>query len=290
MNSTMFYSIELPLPKSYQFNYWLSCNEKRAITNIEQVIGSSYYRRSWFNKDVFCKISFKDNNCIVELHGIKLNQEEEKWLLQKITVMLGFEVNYKTINNHFQFIEGFKEIYNNDLCIPIQKSWGIYEAIIRAIMSQLVTTKAANTMLNNFFNLLLQTKKDINNFKHYFVLSPQLLDISKLKSITCFSKQKQRAIVEVTNIFLETPTLEDKIFTYEEIQELLLPIKGIGKWTCASVALRNTVDNNIFIENDYSINKWLQKHNLNVDNIKNKVQPYSSYFSNYIWFLLEQHS
>lgn len=286
----MTYSIQLPLPRNYQFNYWLSFNEKRAINNIEQVVDNTYYRRSWFNKDVFCKISFKNNTCIVELHGIKLTQEEEKWLLQKITFMLGFEVNYKAINNHFQFIEGFKEIYNNDLCIPIQKSWGIYEAIIRAIMSQLVTTKAANTMLNNFFNLLFQNKKDINNFKHHFVLSPQLLDISKLKSTTCFSKQKQRAIMEVTNMFLETPILEDKVFTYKEIQEFLLPIKGIGMWTCASVALRDTQDPNIFIEGDYSINQWLKEYNLSVDDVKNKVQPYASYFSNYIWFLLEQQS
>lgn len=165
---------------------------------------------------------------------------------------------------------------------------GDFESIIRAIIFQLVTTKAANTMLNNVFNSVLQNKNNDNNFKDHFVINPQFIDMQKLKSLRCLNKQKQHALIDVTNMFLENPALADKIFTYQEIQDLLLPIKGIGKWTCASVALRDTDNSNIFIEGDYSINKWLQEYGLNHENIKTQVQPYASYFSNYIWFLLEQ--
>ncbi|OJJ22305.1 Fe-S cluster assembly protein HesB [marine bacterium AO1-C] len=162
----------------------------------------------------------------------------------------------------------------------------IYLALVRSILGQQLSTKAAATIYQRFLELFP---------KNY--PSPALVvksEVDTLKSAG-LSKQKATYIQNVAN-FAINPGLEFdqlNVKTDEEIIQYLTKIKGVGRWTVEMLLMFAFQRPDVFSVDDLGIQQAIKKlYNLKEEKkeLKNKMieiaevwKPYRTIACRYLW-------
>jgi DNA-3-methyladenine glycosylase II len=176
----------------------------------------------------------------------------------------------------------------NDL-EPLVSRGSVYEGILRAIISQQISTSAATAV-----------RKKVEACFYGKLPEPKVLaGIEEAKLKTCgLSRQKISYFKNVANHFLNE-NLHQKDFAEMSDQEIiqdLTKIKGVGEWTVEMLLIFNLLRPDIFSVKDlglqtaiyklYKINPKKYKPN----NLKRKIlkisenwQPYRSTACRYLW-------
>ncbi len=105
----------------------------------------------------------------------------------------------------------------------------VFPDLVRAIISQLISTAAARTIYNR---LLLAVGEKLTP------TSVLLLDETIIRGCG-LSGAKCNSIREIAKLFDSTPSLSKQLLEADEqfVRETLLPIKGIGPWTVDMVMM-----------------------------------------------------
>lgn len=154
--------------------------------------------------------------------------------------------------------------------------------LIDSVIAQLISTKAAKTIENRFYNLF----ESIPNAK-------QIIEIEDQKIRECgISKNKIIAIKGIANAF-ENGDLDSEVINNlsdEEIIVKLSSLKGIGKWTAEMVSLFSLARENIFSYGDLAIRNSIKTiHSIKeldtkaFEKLKKKFSPYCSTAMIYYW-------
>lgn len=162
----------------------------------------------------------------------------------------------------------------------------IYHSLLSSIISQQLSTKAASTIKDRFFNLFPNGK-----------LQPQLVlktSEERLRSAG-LSSQKLGYIKSLSEYFINQPQEKAKWSkkSDEEIIQELTSIKGIGKWT-VQMLLMFTLDrsdvlpvDDLIIRNKivehYKITSTGKVQNQDIEIIAEKWKPFRSYACYYFW-------
>jgi len=124
-----------------------------------------------------------------------------------------------------------------------------FEALVKSIMYQQLSGKAAFTIYSRFLELF--TSKDFPSPKQVLRISDQ-----KYRSIG-LSRQKSCYVKEIANAFSDNEIIPEDIQKMEddEIRNLLIKIKGVGPWTVDMFLMFTLNRPDIFPVSDLGIQK-----------------------------------
>ena len=164
----------------------------------------------------------------------------------------------------------------------------VYYSLIRAIVGQQLSTKAAQTIFGRFINL----------FEDGYPHPQELMDTSfeDLRSVG-LSKQKSSYVQNVAMFFHQNNLLDNDWSMYSDdyIIEMLTEIKGVGKWTVQMILIFSLHREDIFPIDDLAIRQSMfdlyeipkdlkgKPMRLKLTKIAEGWKPYRSIASRYLW-------
>lgn len=162
----------------------------------------------------------------------------------------------------------------------------LYSSLIRAIVGQQLSVKAASTIHGRFMDL----------FEDGYAYPAEILamDLPTLRSVG-LSRQKSGYIQNIAQFFTENK-LEDKDWdnmTDDEIIDFLTPIKGVGKWTVQMILMFTLHRDDVFPVDDlgiqnsmrdiYKIEETGRAFKAKMKEISLAWQPYRTYACRLLW-------
>lgn len=172
--------------------------------------------------------------------------------------------------------------------LPERTSTGdVYIDLLRAIVSQQLSTKAAQTIYGRFVHLFEKPEVDPHH-----LLS---LEMEDLRGVG-LSKQKATYIQNVTRYFLERDlfSVDWSTMNDSEIIHSLTEIKGVGVWTVQMILISSLKRPDIFPTGDLAIQKAIvQLYNLesegkmlvqDMEEVASRWQPYRTWACRYLWY------
>jgi len=158
-----------------------------------------------------------------------------------------------------------------------------FNNLIGIIISQFISTKAADGIKNNILNLFNKKQFEINSFKN--------LNVNEIKALG-LSTNKARSVKEVTNYFLHHKVIE-RIYTLDqkEREAELLRLFGIGRWSVEMFEMFAVRNVNVFSSGDAALrsvmieNNMVQK-NANLNDFENYAKiwsPFKTIASLHLW-------
>lgn len=170
------------------------------------------------------------------------------------------------------------------------RSQDLYFDLIRSIVFQQLSGKAATTIHNRFLQLFPE--------EYPYPETVQSMEIEDLRAAG-LSRQKATYIQNVADFFVQENIAEnywDKK-SDEEIIEILTQIKGVGKWTVQMILMFSLHRPDVFPVDDLGIQKGIiqlygvtEKGNAlkkRMLEIAEPWRPYRTYASWYLWRLLD---
>ncbi|WP_317897189.1 DNA-3-methyladenine glycosylase family protein [Aurantibacillus circumpalustris] len=171
--------------------------------------------------------------------------------------------------------------------IKTEKNLDLYFSLMRSIVSQQLSVKAAATIWGRFLDL----------FKDRYPDAKILLKINddKLRAVG-LSYQKAGYLKNIARFSLDK-TLEYKLLkskTDDELIDYLIEIKGVGRWTVEMLLMFSLKRDDVFPVDDLGIQNGIKiLYNLNSENkkqlysqmleIAENWRPYRSIACMYIW-------
>ena len=164
-----------------------------------------------------------------------------------------------------------------------------FEALVRIISGQQLSSNAASTIFNRLKELLGKNE-----------ITPQLIkDCNPKEILKCgFSNAKTKYILNLSDLFLVNPDFlyELKDLESKEIIEGLQKIKGIGIWSASIFALFYLQHHDVLVWGDSSIKKSIELlynegQELKVDRIieiTSKWEPFRSTACIVLWKWLDE--
>jgi DNA-3-methyladenine glycosylase II len=188
---------------------------------------------------------------------------------------------------HLKKDKALKKVIERVGPLKSNKNLDLYLSLMRAIVGQQLSTKAAATIWGRFLDL----------FRDRYPEAKVLLKIKddKLRSVG-LSYQKAGYLKNIANFSIEK-TLDYKQLKAkpdEELIEYLVEIKGVGRWTVEMLLMFNLNREDIFPKDDLGIQNGIKtlykldpanKKELfkEMDHIAENWRPYRTLACMYIW-------
>lgn len=196
------------------------------------------------------------------------------------------QINSNKILVHLKKDKILKKIINKSAIIKQSNNEDLYFYLLKAIVGQQLSVKAADTIWNRF--LLL--------FKDSYPKNILILKLSsqQLRSVG-LSFQKINYIINIAN-FSITHSLDYKLLhamSDQDLMNYLIEIKGVGKWTIEMLMIFNLNREDVFPIGDLGIQNGIKSlYDLKLEkkdlfkemiNISNQWRPYRTMACLYIW-------
>ena len=197
------------------------------------------------------------------------------------------ELLQKEIKTYLSQDERLESIITNVELPTLQGDGDVYAALIRSIVSQQLSTKAAATIYNRFLNL----------FDNHYPNKDVVIAFSEeqLRSVG-LSRQKANYIKNVAHFFLEIEKdgeTDWASMTDEAIITYLTQIKGVGKWTVEMMLMFTLQRLDVLPLDDLAIrNRMIKLYDVQATGKQIKVEltsiaeswrPYRSVACRYLW-------
>ncbi len=187
---------------------------------------------------------------------------------------------------HLKKDKALKKVIEQVGVIKNSKREDLFIALVRAIVSQQLSVKAADTIYNRFLDLF---KNRIPDAKSILKLKDD-----KLRAVG-LSYQKAGYIKNIATFSLEQ-SLDHKLLkvkTDDELVEYLVQIKGVGRWTVEMLLMFNLNRPDVFPKDDLGIQNGMKKlYNLKtekkallkeMEEIAEAWRPHRTLACRYIW-------
>ena len=197
------------------------------------------------------------------------------------------ELFQKEINTYLSQDERLASIIASVELPTLQGDGDVYAALIRSIVSQQLSTKAAATIYNRFLNLFDNRYPD----KDVIIAFSE----EQLRSVG-LSRQKANYIKNVAHFFLEIEKdreIDWASMTDEAIITYLTQIKGVGKWTVEMMLMFTLQRLDVLPLDDLAIrNRMIKLYDVQATGKQIKVEltsiaeswrPYRSVACRYLW-------
>tara|TARA_B100000795_G_scaffold269072_1_gene257445 strand:- start:4447 stop:5043 length:597 start_codon:yes stop_codon:yes gene_type:complete len=177
-------------------------------------------------------------------------------------------------SNNNQHTKLYKLLNSIDIIsINNQNEGKLYSFLIKTIVSQQLSTSAARTIWGR-----VKTVIDSNIEKD--------ITIELLKSAGLSRTKSEYILGILDNQLIKShskKTLKD--YSFNELSEMLLQIKGIGPWTLGITRMFYICDEDVWLDGDLGINKAANIFipDIDINNIKEIYSPYRTYLSLYLW-------
>ena len=166
-----------------------------------------------------------------------------------------------------------KIIYDNGHLVFKPNSNHQFDSLVGIVVSQFISTKAANSVFQNIKNNFDTENLNESNFEN--------LTVSEIKSLG-LSTNKAKTIKELSTLFLNNKFSDLTLLNSRDLHNELLSIFGIGPWSVNMFEIFCLGKNDIFSSKDAGLR--LAMNNLNMvsrDSDWNLYDKYSEKWSPY---------
>lgn len=166
-----------------------------------------------------------------------------------------------------------KIIYDNGHLIFKPNSNHQFDSLVGIVVSQFISTKAANSVFQNIKNYFDTENLNESNFEN--------LTVSEIKSLG-LSTNKAKTIKELSTLFLNNKFSDLTVLNSRDLHNELLSVFGIGPWSVNMFEIFCLGKNDVFSSKDAGLR--LAMNNLNMvsrDSDWNLYDKYSEKWSPY---------
>ena len=182
-------------------------------------------------------------------------------------------------SDHLYFLNNI--IKNNGIISVPDSKMNLFESIVRTIISQQISYKAANSIWIKITKIL---KKEKVCLLEFLSAPKNFLPFQKMG----ISKQKFTYIKNIHQGFLTDKLYEPNLLNLEfnKFKEQLMQYKGIGEWTCNMIGIFSLQEKNIWPKNDLiikRISKLIEVKENQEINFELMFKPYLSILALHFW-------
>lgn len=197
------------------------------------------------------------------------------------------EKKYMQHITHLSKDKRFKKLLEKQEPLVLEQRNKVYLRLCSSIMSQQLSTKVAKVIYRRFLELF--------NGKEPTLQQIMEVPFDTLRAIG-LSNAKTNYVRNVCEFFIEKKITDARLnkMSNEEINDLLIQIKGVGKWTVEMILMFTLGREDVFAVDDLGIQQAVTKL-YKLDNadkklmkekmlqISNKWAPYRTYACRYLW-------
>ncbi|QJB57104.1 DNA-3-methyladenine glycosylase 2 [Pseudodesulfovibrio sp. zrk46] len=277
----------------FHFNRILDFMRLRAIKGVELVTDKSYSRtfRTHNTKGYFTvgdnpaasalelSIVCDDIKCFMEVHN-------------RVRRMFDLDTNFSTINKRFAKDKLLSKGLEDGHVPRLPAAFNPFEFLIRAILGQQVTVKAATTMAGRIAErAVLPTDDTFPKGLDWFFPNAEELDFMDLEGLG-MTKTRLQTVRTATRAVLDKTISLSTNQRFEDFHERLTALKGIGDWTANYVGMRGLGMIDSFPASDLGVIKAMTQNDVKptLKEIEKRSQmwrPYRAYAALCLWNSLE---
>lgn len=273
--------IHLSYRPPYHWQSLIDFFANRTITGVEQVSENSYERLIQLNGvDGWMRVSNLDNNQLqieFKFNG-KTNLID---FVSRLKALFDLDADPMSIERTLREDPQLETYLKKLTGLRIPGTWDSFESACRAIIGQLISVKAARTILGKLVQRCgKQQTIDANLLLTHFFPTPQELLSSDLNGLS-LPASKINSLKAVAQALTDGTLALDGTADEAETRQKLLAIKGIGKWTADNITMRSLKNPDVIPDTDLMIKKRIEELNLNPENWK----PWRAYGAALLWNL-----
>ena len=239
-------AVRLGYSKPFDWQAMLDFFAARATPGVEQVTDNTYLRTVVINGQpgvIECGHDGKRDNVSLLLHGIETAEIFQ--VVQRVREMLDLDAPVAEIQGVLAVDKMLKNIARRSPGIRVPGAWDGFELIVRAILGQQVSVKAATTLAGRIaarygekvvLPASLVSKADALDLGYLFPTPEKLAraHLNDMGLVTSRAETIRRVARAVVNREVDFDTAQDP----GEFCQRLITIRGIGEWTAEYVAMR----------------------------------------------------
>ncbi len=232
------------------------------------------------------KVTFNQSSCIVESKG------NDELIKREVERVFDLKTDFEDIYYHlktYPYFDALKEHIGKPLCLDT----GLYEALLRGVIHQQISMKGAYTLTKRLIDAYGVEIDGIKGLPRPEVIAE--LSIEDLRVLK-FNTSKADYMIRICKMIASDEINLEEIATkdIEEVYKILLPIKGIGKWTIHSFMLFGAGYKNLFMKQDLGVMNAIKNieglderpSTKEMKEIETNFKAYKSYVTFYLWYCL----
>lgn len=282
-------TLSLEYKKPFNFNQILSFMKYRAIKGVE-IISENCYSRT-FRVDNIKGYFTVSNHLEKSSLKLKINCDDIKCyspIYHKVRKMFDLDTDFSFINEKFARDEILSKGMESGHVPRLPIAFDLFEHIIRAILGQQITIRAATTLAGRIVKKAsLKTGSNFPIGLDYFFPTPSELLKTDFGGLG-ITKTRQATIKNVLNAIVNKAVCLRVNQPFDQFYRDFSSLKGIGDWTVHYVAMRGMGMVDSFPSRDLGILKALTENGKSptqkeILNLAEKWRPYRAYAALCLW-------
>jgi len=283
-NTTLLVKYKQP----FDFFETLSFMRPRTIKGVEVVTKSSY-TRTFRIKNFSGSFTVTDNpeesalNLSIDTNDVRCYME----IYNRVRKMFDMDTNMDLVHKK---LKKYKVLFGGKNVTKIPRlpvAFDPFEFVIRAIIGQQISVKAATTLAGRIAEKSdIKYKSELSSKLKFFFPNPEEFNQLNLDNIG-LTKTRKQTLKLVTQAILKEKLNFKNPESFETFHKTFSAIKGIGDWTVNYVAMRALGMNDCFPATDLGIIKALSKTGATkpkeMIEISKQWRPYRSYATLCLW-------
>lgn len=272
------------------FAQTLAFMRRRAISGVEEVTNNNYCRTFSSDGDqgIISVVDRRELSALELTITGELSTQQQKAIGLRVRNMFDLDTDFKPINALFAKDPLLARGMINGHVPRLPTAFDPFEFVVRAILGQQISVKAATTLAARIAKKAANTTA--NNYPGelnvYFPTAEQLLAL-QLDGLR-ITRRRQTTLKTVAQSIVDqqlTLTIDQP---FEQFRQTFLALKGIGEWTVTYVAMRGLGMIDSFPANDLGVIKALEDQGKrpSLKQITARAEqwrPYRSYATLCLW-------
>ena len=232
-------NFHLKYKNSFNFPQTLSFMRLRAINGVERVTDDSYSRTFRVeNTQGFFTVRHNPAECALDLCIVCDDMECSCEIQNRVRRMFDLDTDFSAINARFAKDKLLSKGMENGHVPRLSIAFDPFELVIRAILGQQVTIKAATTLTGRIAEAAhIPTDATYLDGLDYFFPNPSELNKLDLDGLG-MTKSRRDTVRAATQAVLTRAVKLTPNQTFDAFHKDFSALKGIGDWTVSYVAMR----------------------------------------------------
>lgn len=279
--------IELPHRDDYPWQQVLAFYQQRAIEGMEQIHDGGFSRAiSLFENPIIIKIekSKRKNTLRLTIAGAKADQLTR--VISHARQVLDLNTNHAVVSQWLRKDKLLKKLIKPSDRLALPGAWDAFEYLIRAIIGQQVSVKAAKTLTTRIIHKFGRSV-DIDDHHYMQFPSPKALANEDLSGLG-LTHRRIDTIQRIAQAQVDGAICTDQNTDLARLKDSLLAIKGIGPWTVDYLLMRGFFQPDIWLDTDLGVINAFKKVDEDMDkkHLRNRAEnwsPWRSYAVLALW-------
>jgi DNA-3-methyladenine glycosylase II len=288
-------TICLPYTPPLDWEFALRFLQARAIAGVESIAEHRYIRTIAVGEaHGFIEVENQASSAIlaVTVHGAARHHVDA--IAARLTRMFDLLADLPRIHRVLTADSALAPLIESSPGLRVVGTWSAFELIVRAIVGQQVSVKAASTIMGRIVARLGSPLKKIGDKSGLYLFpSPRTLAEDNLDGIG-MPGQRVATLREVARCIADgSIPLHDSGDHVEGVKEALLACRGIGPWTVEYFALRALKDPDAWPGTDLALRRAVEqavpnRSKLELRDCVERWRPWRAYAAIHLWNKITQ--